>query len=241
MVALLCLRWRLQCVRKNALKKPDQYLRDFPLAKVYEQSKRVYKVLLFNFDKLRRELPRQRCFCRTKSTNDMVLCDTCDEWYHLACVGMTREEADAAADWACGYCRGGPDADGNRAWQLAIPQGKRKRPKVALARHDDATPMAHGIASFGDEVIHDGPSSWEECVALARAGARKINLADLKNKKKAMKLVNEGGHHIVDEVSLGGVRARGVDGALVDDLIGAGLLEEAEDVDEVEEDEDDGA
>ena len=202
-------------MRRTALQKPDQILRHFPLVKVFEQSKRVNKVLLFSCDMLRREIPRQRCFCKTKSTKDMMLCEECAEWYHLACIGVTQEEAEAAADWRCGYCQGAPDNDGFRTWQSRIPQGNRKRPKVALARNDNATPRARGIQPLGDDVVSVGPSCWEECVELARTGARKINLAEAKNKKKALQLVNEGGHHIVDEVSLGGVRAREVDGALV--------------------------
>jgi hypothetical protein len=208
------------------------------LAKAFEQSKRISKVLLFSPDKIRREIPRQRCFCNTKSTNQMVLCEACTEWYHLGCVGMSQEDALAADNWHCGYCRSAPDADGNRDWTLPIAQGKRKKPKVAPTRNDNATPKARGVQPFNDEFVFDGPSSWDECVELVHAGARKINLAEAKNKKKALQLVNEGGHHVVDEVSLGGVRAREVDSALVDDLIDAGLLEEDGDADQPPEDED---
>jgi hypothetical protein len=37
--------------------------------------------------------------------------------------------------------------------------------------------------------------------------------------------VKEGGHHIIDEMVLGDVQARGVDNTMVDDLVGLGLLE----------------
>lgn len=231
---MLSLRILLQCVRKAALPKPDHVLRNFPITTVQEKSKSVSKVLLFSSDELRRD-PAPALLLQDQ---EMMLCEKCAEWYHLVCVGITEEEAHAAVDWRCGYCRALPDADGGRAWELPIPQGQRKRLKVAPARNDNATPKARGVQPFDDEVVYDGPSSWEECVELARDGARKINLAEANNKKKAMRLVNEGGHHVVDEVSLGGVRARGVDGALVDDLIGAGLLVEDDDAGEPLEDED---
>ncbi len=216
-------------MRKSPLKKPDQILRFSPLDVVLEQSKIVSKVLLFHPDKIRRDIPRQRCFCNTKSNGQMLLCEACDEWYHFRCIGVTEEEARAADNWQCGYCVGRPDADGNRDWTLAIPQGKRKKAKVAPARNDADTPRARGVQPHGDEVVHQGPSSWADCVALAREGGRKINMTEAKYKKKAMQIVKQGGHHVVDAVTLGGVQARGVDATLVDDLIGQGMLEADED------------
>ena len=43
------------------------------------------------------------------------------------------------------------------------------------------------------------------------------------------KLVKEGGHHVVDQMSAVGLQVRGVDDTLVDDLMGQGLLPEADD------------
>jgi hypothetical protein len=231
----------VQCVRKAPGQLPNQELRFYPLVKVFEQSERISKVLLFSPDKICREIPRQRCFCNTKSNAQMMLCEECAEWYHVACIGMTQVEAEAAVDWCCGYCQSAPDADGDRTWMLAVPQGQRKRPKVAPVRNDVATPKARGVQPFNDDVVFDGPSSWDDCVELARTGGRKINLAEALNKKKALKIVNAGGHHVVDEVSLGGVQARGVDGALVDDLIGIGLLVPDDGGDQPPEHKDEGA
>jgi hypothetical protein len=170
----------------------------------------------------------------------MLLCERCDEWYHYDCIGISNEEAAAEVDWDCGYCRSPPDADGYRAWSLAVPQGNRKRPKIAPPRSDATTPKARGIQPLGDDLVYEGPKTWADCQALAREGGRKINLAEAQYKKKAMRIVKEGGHHIIDEMSLGGVQARGVDSALVDDLVGHGLLELDDDQDaKLQEDGDD--
>lgn len=155
----------------------------------------------------------------------MLLCEECDEWYHNACIGVDEEEAKAAVNWRCGYCQAAPDDEGNREWSLAVPQGKRKRAKVAPIRNDAHTPKARRVQPLGDETVFAGPASWADCQQLARDGGHKINIAEAKYKKKAMKIVKEGGHHIIDEMALGGVQARGVDNTMVDDLVGLGLLE----------------
>ena len=207
------------------MKKPDVVLRGFHLQKVFEASKTVSKVLLLHPDPFRHEQARQRCFCNTKSNSQMVLCETCDEWFHYKCVGLTHEAAQEYQNWRCGYCQAAPDVNGDRSWALVIPGAKRKRKKATLVRNDANSPKARGIAHDNDKEVV-GPTTWDEFVALAREGGRKINEKEARYKRKAEQLVKEGGHHIVDAVGLGGVVARGVDATMVDDLVGQDLIVE---------------
>lgn len=187
---------------------------------------KLKSTILFHPEPIVHQLSRQRCFCRRKSDNKMCLCDSCDEWYHLDCVGMTEEEADAAVNWKCGYCRADADEGGNREWRLEIPQGSSKRKRVAKPRNDADSPKARGIKPEGDDFVEVGPTTWDECVALVRAGRKKIHEAELVYKRKASKIVKEGGHHIVDQMALGGVERQGVSNALVADLIALGEIDE---------------
>lgn len=193
-----------------------------------EASKQVNKVVLLHPDQFRHMRPIQRCFCGKIPNNKMVLCDGCDEWYHFDCVGLTVQQAQAEQNWRCGYCRSSVGTDGERKWILSIPQGSRKRPKVAPTRNDANTPKVLGIdPNDASELV--GPSNWADFEHLAREGGRKINEKQAKYQKQAEALVKGGGHHVVDEVSLGGVVARGVDNMLVDDLLGQGLIQLDED------------
>lgn len=46
------------------------------------------------------------CLCRAPfdSKRFMLGCDTCDEWYHGDCVGITEEQADALGNYVCPPC-----------------------------------------------------------------------------------------------------------------------------------------
>ncbi len=159
----------------------------------------------------------------------MALCETCNQWYHAACIGMTLEELDAEEDWKCGYCREKPGHDGMCEWKLDIPQGKRKRSKVAPARAVADTPRARGVDPEEDDLRDAGPRSWDDAVALAKSGGKAINVKMLALRKRAEKIVKEEGHHVVDEMGAVGLQARGVDGPPIDDLIGQDMLAEDDD------------
>ncbi len=62
--------------------------------------------------------------------------------------------------------------------------------------------------------------TWQDVVELAKAGGRAINLEMQANKRKAQKIVKEGGHHVVDEMTAAGLQLREVDDELIDDLLG---------------------
>ena len=35
----------------------------------------------------------------------MILCDSCEEWYHLACVGIMESETMSLGRWFCVECK----------------------------------------------------------------------------------------------------------------------------------------
>jgi hypothetical protein len=228
-VVLIVMFKTYQCVRAAPLRKPDVELRKHPLQKVLAATDTVTDQILFHPEKLRHWEKRRRCFCKVKSEQNMTLCETCWQWYHLGCVGLSAEEAHAAVDWKCGYCIGKPGADGMCSWKLAIPQGNRKRKKVAPERDSKDTPRARGVGADEDDLQEVGPRSWQDVVDIAKAGGRAINLEMQANKRKAQKIVKERGHHVVDEMTAVGLQLREVDDELIDDLLGQGLLDEDED------------
>lgn len=210
------------------MQKPDQYLRNCPLEYVVKQADKLKTRIMFDDRPLQHEIPRKLCFCKTKETQNMMLCETCEEWYHFDCIGVTCEQAEAEDEWKCGYCQSEPSADGFREWKLNIPQGNRKRPKVAKPRNDNKTPKALGYDRNVVDMLKVGPTTWAEIVTLAEEGGRKIRADEEAYKKQAKKIVDAGGHHIVDQMGLGGVDRRSVTKELVDDLFCNGILERLE-------------
>ena len=70
-------------------------------------------VIRTGFDRTFRKKPQDStdllCLCRQPQGEDelYILCDTCKEWFHPHCLGMTRKEVDAMGDddWNCARCR----------------------------------------------------------------------------------------------------------------------------------------
>jgi ArsR family metal-binding transcriptional regulator len=208
------------------LQKPDSILRYFPLDKVIEASKSINNVVLLHPLEIYAMVPRQRCFCGRQSSNKMVLCESCNEWYHLDCVGLGNDEATMEHDWKCGYCTGVPDGDGNCVWSREIPQNNRKTKKVALVRNIRDTPKNRGIIPDGDEEVPFGPSTWDDIVHLTREGGKKINAEMASQKARAKKIIGTLGHHVGDAMSGDGLAEREVTDAVVDDMIHDGYLPE---------------
>ncbi|PKC11991.1 PHD-domain-containing protein [Rhizophagus irregularis] len=47
------------------------------------------------------------CICRSSDGESfMIECDNCDEWYHGACVNITREESQLVDKYYCPNCAG---------------------------------------------------------------------------------------------------------------------------------------
>jgi K+/H+ antiporter YhaU regulatory subunit KhtT len=47
---------------------------------------------------------RMYCLCRQVYFGHMIGCDTCDEWYHFQCVGLTQAQAEKADKYVCIRC-----------------------------------------------------------------------------------------------------------------------------------------
>ena len=49
---------------------------------------------------------RKYCICRGPDTGEMMIqCDSCKEWYHLTCVSLTPNEAEALDSYTCPNCQ----------------------------------------------------------------------------------------------------------------------------------------
>jgi hypothetical protein len=44
------------------------------------------------------------CLCRQAYHGQMVGCDTCEEWYHFQCVGLSSTQAEKCAKYVCIRC-----------------------------------------------------------------------------------------------------------------------------------------
>ena len=92
-------------------------------------ARNVTQQILFHPEQIHHQAKRPRCFCKVKNESNMALCESCGQWYHFGCLGVTEQEIEAANDWKCGYCVGKPGVDGMCEWKMAILQGNRKRKK----------------------------------------------------------------------------------------------------------------
>lgn len=50
--------------------------------------------------------PKLYCICRKpyKAGQDMIACDSCDEWFHFECVGITKAQANRKKTYMCPTC-----------------------------------------------------------------------------------------------------------------------------------------
>ena len=44
------------------------------------------------------------CLCRQAYHGEMIGCDTCEEWYHFQCVGLSSNAAEKCAKYMCIRC-----------------------------------------------------------------------------------------------------------------------------------------
>lgn len=44
------------------------------------------------------------CLCRQPYHGTMVGCDTCEEWYHFVCVGLSSSQAEKCSKYVCVRC-----------------------------------------------------------------------------------------------------------------------------------------
>ena len=68
------------------------------------------------------------CICRGPDRGFMIGCDSCEEWYHGDCVGITQEEGASIDEYTCPQCE-----KGNRS-----PTAASRDSGIVLEDHDKA-------------------------------------------------------------------------------------------------------
>lgn len=204
--------------------KPDFALRTRPLKEVEPALKKLKRVVLFHPDEIVLELPAKFCICgkgerkKGPKTKKMIQCDTCWEWFHYDCAGLKDDFEAGDDDWQCNWCENGADDQGNERWTF-----NRKKAKV---RHRNDHPRLHGAVLGGDgPKTYSSPPSWEGKVAEVQEISRRKTIKKRKLKDLVEQRVDEGGHHMVDAEGSNGLEARPVDDALIDEMVGAGIVD----------------
>lgn len=74
---------------------------------VFEELKREAESLCVNvqeeIDSIE-QASRLYCLCRQLYFGRMVGCDSCDDWFHLTCVGLSEGQADKSENYICIRC-----------------------------------------------------------------------------------------------------------------------------------------
>lgn len=210
------------------MQKLDKWMRQLPLKIVIPMAERFRKVLLFHPDCIWANKKRRYCICREFTTDHMVGCSRCNEWYHTKCMGLkglARKAVEGDEDWECGFCSDAAPEDGIHKWRFDVSAPLKKSKKAVLERHIGNTPLAMNVTLDAPPEEPQRVPPWDDLVELTRQGGKKIRAEEKVRKGKAERVVRAGGHHSVDERGNKGVQPRRVDGALIDELEEAGLLQ----------------
>lgn len=203
--------------------KPDKVLRFRPLSEVGVAIAELKKVVLFHPKPIVEILPPKYCVCgkgeikKGKRSTHMVQCGECYLWFHYDCFGLSDEADVAQVDWKCYWCNSETDKNGFQRWTYM-----RKKAKL---RHQNDRPRLHG-AKLGEDppISHSAPPTWEGKVLQVQELARRAAVKKKKLTEAAEKLVSEGAHHLADAEGMAGLELRPVDDAMLDDLVGAGVI-----------------
>lgn len=71
-----------------------------------------------------------------------VQCDVCEKWYHLACVGLSPERAEAMDSYNCRLCVGGGGGGGSSATNSAVGTSPVASPESENIDVDGTTPTS---------------------------------------------------------------------------------------------------
>lgn len=204
--------------------KPDKALRSRPLKDVEAALAQLKRVVLLHPDPILLELDQKLCVCRKgerkRGGKDMrmIQCDDCFEWFHWDCAKLSNDFDAGEGQWICEWCTNGPDDKGYMRWK----SGRKK----AKLRHINDTPKAQGVQQ-GDEVPkrYSAPPSWEGKVEEVRELSQRQAVKKRKLRVAVQELVDGGGHHMADAEGADGLEPRAVDDGLVDEIVGAGLID----------------
>jgi hypothetical protein len=205
--------------------KPDKVLRFRPLKEVPEAVAKLKRVVLIHSKPIVEELKAKFCICgkgerkRGDKSKVMIQCEECWEWYHSDCVGVADAAAVQNNDWKCEWCKSVVDKEGYQRWK----SGRKKAKK----RHRKDIPKLSGAILGGDpEVRYSAPPSWDGKVEQVKELARRAAIKKRKLTEAVEKLVDEGGHHLVDAEGMAGLELRPVNDGMIDEMLQAGLVED---------------
>jgi hypothetical protein len=218
--------------------KPDQVLRKRPLVEVAKLVETLKRVVLFHASTIATEKPFKMCICNkpprkegqrgvidgvsVELTLDSLNCDDCWLWCHRDCVGVSEAEFARIRDnnekWLCHYCRGAIDKEGYQRWDYH--RGKAKK------RHINDTPRARGENPDEErEKVWSGPVTRDQKTAEIQEISRRNGIKKRKLKDMVAEAVDKGQHHLTDAEGMAGLENRGVDDAMIEDAIEAGLID----------------
>ena len=203
--------------------KPDKVLRFRPLKEVPEAVAKLKRVVLIHPKPIVEELKAKFCICGKgerkmgKKSKVMIQCEECWEWYHLDCVGVADASVVQNDDWKCEWCKSDIDKEGYQRWK----SGRKKAKK----RHRKDIPKLNGAILGGDPAVrYSAPPSWEGKVEQVKELARRAAIKKRKLTEAVEKLVDEGGHHLVDAEGMAGLELRPVNDGMIDEVLEAGLV-----------------
>jgi hypothetical protein len=88
-------------------------------------------------------------------------------------------------------------------------------------------PRLNGAVLGQDKPLrYSAPPTWEGKVAEVQELARRAAVKKRKLTEAVEQLVAEGGHHLVDAEGMAGLELRPVDEGFVDEMVGAGIVNE---------------
>jgi hypothetical protein len=203
--------------------KPDRVMRNRPLTEEPEAVANLKRVVLFHPEPIAIELPSRMCVCgkderkKGRKTKAMTQCDECLEWFHNDCAGIRDDFNAAENDWKCEWCQDVPDREGYQRWKTDRKKAKK--------RHIRDKPKARGAQPGGEALPQwSAPRQWEDKVAEVKELARRVAIKKRKLNEAVQQLVDERGHHMVDAEGMDGLDMRPIDDGLVDEMVGAGLV-----------------
>lgn len=199
--------------------KPDKVLRFRPLKEVKAALAKLQRVVLFHPKPLEEKLPPEYCYCKRgerlkgKNPTSMVQCVGCWEWFHYDCVGVAEGTDLTNVQWKCGWCVEQPDKNGKHRW---VPP---EFVKGKLRHWKDVPRLKGGVLGGTPPQQYSSPLSWEGKVAEVQELARRAAIKKKKLTEAVEKLVEEGGHHLVDAEGMVGLESRPVTEAMIDEVI----------------------
>lgn len=123
----------------------------------------------------------QCIFCSApNSTCDMVQCDSCDQWAHYVCAGVT--EAVKESDWICKKCNG----------ELRVPKPKKSSKKSNSQKSkSDGGSLSGSIGSFDVQLKRLEEEQMSREKALEEEMILKERQMEMERKLKEMRRQKE--------------------------------------------------